>query len=68
MPKLTKETRTSDYVCFPCGISYLTPAQKEGEGHAVTSSLSTCGLCGKENIGTTHMRHFNYLNPLTKTV
>ena len=55
-----KEARTSDYICFPCGLNYLTAEQKESEGHVVTASISKCGLCG-ESAATTHMRHFNYL-------
>ena len=53
------EARISDYVCFDCGIKYLTPEQIE-EGGVSTFSVSTCGIC-EEKKGTTHIRHYNYL-------
>lgn len=63
-PKFTKEqieARTGDYICWDCGLQFLSPKRKaESEGHAVTSSISECGLCHQEK-GTTHMRTWNWL-------
>lgn len=61
--KHTKETRTSDYVCFSCGVNFLSEKQKK-EGGVSTFSTSECGLCGKTT-HTTHIRIYNYLNKQT---
>lgn len=53
--------RTSDYVCQPCGVNFLTKAQMEdGVLRVSTFHDSECGLC-KETTGVTHIRHWNYL-------
>lgn len=51
--------RTSDYVCWDCGLPFLTDEQKKREG-VVTAHTAVCGLCGKEK-GVTHIRHWNWL-------
>lgn len=53
------EKRTSDYVCFDCGKSFLTEEQKK-RSDVVTAHLSTCGLCQKPTT-VTHIRAFNWL-------
>jgi len=52
--------RTSDNICFDCGIEFLTDKQK-AIGGVVTAHKGECGLCGKEK-SVTDMRRFNYLN------
>ncbi len=54
------DNRKSDYVCFDCGVLFLTEEQKKSEGSQVTFSVSDCCLCG-ENKGTTNIRHYNRL-------
>jgi len=61
--KFTQEqidNRKSDYVCFDCGVLFLTEEQKKSGGHAVTFSVSECCLCHQEK-GTTHIRTYNWL-------
>lgn len=52
--------RTSDYVCFDCGIEFLDDKQKS-IGGVVTAHKGNCCLCGEEK-SITHIRAFNYLN------
>lgn len=60
------DNRKSDYVCFDCGVLFLTEEQKKGEGSQVTFSVSECCLCHQEK-GTTNIRHYNRLRiPVTK--
>lgn len=54
------DNRTSDYVCWDCGIQFLTEAQKKREG-VVTAHKSICGLC-REDKSVTHIRHWNWLH------
>ena len=54
------DNRKSDYVCFDCGVQFLTEEQKNGGGSVSTFSVSECCLCGEEK-GTTHIRHYNRL-------
>lgn len=54
------ESRKSDYVCFDCGIEFLSDKQKS-IGGVVTAHVSKCGLCGQEK-SVTHIRTFNWLN------
>lgn len=53
------DSRTSDYVCFDCGLQFLTEEQKKRNG-VVTAHESVCGLCQKNKI-VTHIRNFNWL-------
>jgi len=63
MKQKAKEVRTSDYVCWDCGLPYLSEKQKdESSGTAVTAHNAECGLCG-ENKTVTHIRAWNYLTP-----
>ena len=57
--KRIRNERTSDYVCQPCGVGYLSEKQLK-DNSVSTYSVSECGLCHKKT-STTHMRHFNYL-------
>lgn len=60
--KYTKEQveeRTSDYVCFDCGRSFLSEEQKKRE-NIVTAHKGECGLC-KEEKSVTNIRAFNWL-------
>lgn len=59
MDKLNREDIISDYVCFDCGVGYLTDKQKE-EGGVSTFSKGECGVC-KEITLVTHIRTYNYL-------
>ena len=54
------DNRKSDYVCFDCGVQFLTEQQKDGHGNAITFSVSECCLCNEQK-GTTHIRHYNRL-------
>ncbi len=59
--KYTKEdieNRSSDYVCFDCGLSFN---KIDNNVTVLTCRYSKCGLC-QENKSVTHMRAFNYLN------
>ncbi len=60
------DKRTSDYVCFECGVQFLTPEQKSGNRfHAVTFHMGDCCLCRK-HVSVTSIRHYNRLRlPLT---
>ena len=55
-----RENRTSDYVCIPCGVQFLSEKQKSADGHAHTAHKSECGICGKENL-VIHIRAYNWL-------
>lgn len=56
------EERSHDYVCFDCGIHFLTAKQKQQRaGYATTFHMGTCCLCGMRK-GITHIRHYNWLN------
>lgn len=54
------DNRKSDYVCFDCGVQFLTEEQKKNDGRVATFSVSECCLCGEEK-GTTNIRTYNYL-------
>lgn len=59
--KFTKEqieNRTSDYICYDCGKTFLLWHEKN-RPLIVTSSESECGLCG-ENKSTTHFRAYHF--------
>ena len=49
----------NDYVCYPCGLPYLTEQQTK-EHHIHTYHIGECGVCGQE-VPVTHKRAFNYL-------
>lgn len=51
--------RTSDYVCWDCGTTFLKESQKD-INNVVTVHKSTCGLCGEEK-SVKHIRHWNWL-------
>jgi len=53
------DDRTSDYVCWDCGLQFLSDEQKKVE-KVVTAHTSKCGLCQKEK-SVTHIRHWNWL-------
>lgn len=57
---INPEQRTSDYVCVPCGVQFLSEEQKK-KGGVSTFSISECGLCNTRT-NTTHIRKYNYLN------
>lgn len=57
---MDRDNRTSDYVCVPCGIQFLSEKQKE-EGGVSTFSNGECGLCNQVTM-ITHMRIYNYLH------
>lgn len=60
------DNRKSDYVCFNCGIQFISKEQKKKElGYAVTFFEDNCGLCG-DFTGVTNIRHYNYLRKTTK--
>lgn len=52
--------RKSDYVCFDCGIEFLSEEQK-GKRCVVTAHFGTCCLCGEQDKTVTHIRTFNWL-------
>lgn len=54
------EARKSDYVCFNCGIQFVSKEQKKGLVYGVTFFEDNCGLCG-DFTGVTNIRHYNYL-------
>jgi len=54
------ENRTSDYVCWDCGTSFLTEKQKKERSGVVTAHTSECGLCGVKK-SVIHIRHWNWL-------
>lgn len=57
----SNKEKDAEYVCFECGVGYLSKKDKKEDGHAVTFSNSNCDLCG-EFKGTTSVRHYNYLH------
>ena len=46
------------YICYNCGIKYLTEEQKK-KGSVTTFHLGTCDECGKKE-AITSIRHYNY--------
>ena len=54
------EQRSSDYVCFKCGLEFLTEKDKK-EDAVSTFFTSECGLC-RELTLVTNIRNYNYLN------
>jgi len=49
----------NDYVCYPCGLPYLTEQQTKMH-HVHTYHLGECAICGHK-VPLTHKRAFNYL-------
>ena len=60
MDNFNREDRTSDYVCTPCGLQFLSEKQKAQEGGVHTAHLAKCGVCGKEDT-VLHIRVYNWL-------
>lgn len=54
------DNRTSDFICWDCGLQFLQAEQKKRHGIATTHQ-STCGLCGTDK-PVTHYRNWNYLH------
>lgn len=54
------DNRTSDYICFDCGLQFLTEEQKKRE-NITTAHKAKCGLCQQEKT-VIHFRHWNYLH------
>lgn len=54
------ENRTSDYVCWDCGIPFLTDEQQKADSRAITAHIAKCGLCGESK----YVRHMRYWNNL----
>ena len=57
--KDTQEHIMDDYICYPCGLSYLTEQQTKMH-HVYTYHLGECAIC-KQEVPVTHKRAFNYL-------
>ena len=57
--KDTQEHIMGDYICYPCGLPYLSEQQTK-EHHIHTYHIGECGVCGQE-VPVTHKRAFNYL-------
>ncbi len=59
LPITDRDLRRSDYVCFECGVKYLTKQQKQNL-MVLSSHIAECGLCMKIN-SVYHIRHYNHL-------
>ncbi len=55
----------NDCCCIPCGIKFLTEAQKKKGGSVATSNHGICCVCGSETT-VLPIRHYNYLNPIPR--
>lgn len=53
------DNRISDYVCWDCGLQFITDEQKKRE-EVVTAHKSICGLCNQHKL-VTSIRNWNWL-------
>lgn len=59
-PKKKPPEKTSNTVCFACGVNYLTGEQKRHGSSAISFNRGFCTVC-KQVKSVTHIKYYNYL-------
>lgn len=56
------DKRSSDYICLPCGLNFITKEEYYFKTNGVvTYHEGICGLCNEVK-SICHIRHYNYLH------